>query len=354
MISQPAPPAQQLFAVAHATDIASMRRHAVQVAQAQGFDETAAGRVAIVATEAATNILKHAHEGMVLLQPLWRHAAGGAWIGGIELLALDKGPGIADLAGSLRDGTSTAGTAGTGLGAMRRLSDEFDIYSRPGVGTALCMRLWARPGVPAPRFACGAVSVPLRGEVLCGDAWTMHAEPRTATLVVADGLGHGLHAARASQAAVALIPAEAADAVSAPPASSTAPAQWLEAMHHALRDTRGAAVAVLQIDTDAGEVRFAGVGNIAACVQADAGCRNLVSHNGIVGHNVRKIQQFAQPWPVNGLCIAHSDGLATHWKLDAYPGLALRDPALIAGVLYRDFARGRDDVTVVVVRAMEA
>jgi hypothetical protein len=50
------------------------------------------------------------------------------------------------------------------------------------------------------------------------------------------------------------------------------------------------------------------------------------------------------------LLVMHSDGLATHWNLDQYPGLVGRRPSLIAGVLYRDFARGRDDVTVVVAK----
>jgi len=54
------------------------------------------------------------------------------------------------------------------------------------------------------------------------------------------------------------------------------------------------------------------------------------------------------------MLVLHSDGLVSHWSLDAYPGLAARDPSLIAGILYRDFTRGRDDVTVVVAKAEEA
>ena len=65
---------------------------------------------------------------------------------GVEILALDKGPGIRDLERSLRDGYSTAGGAGTGLGAISRLSSEFDVYSPPGKGTALLARIW--PGEP--------------------------------------------------------------------------------------------------------------------------------------------------------------------------------------------------------------
>jgi hypothetical protein len=74
----------------------------------------------------------------------------------------------------------------------------------------------------------------------------------------------------------------------------------------------------------------------------------MVSHNGTVGHQMRRVQEFVYPWPAEALVILHSDGLATQWRL--LPGLAARDPALIAAILYRDFRRGRDDVTVLVAR----
>jgi hypothetical protein len=92
------------------------------------------------------------------------------------------------------------------------------------------------------------------------------------------------------------------------------------------------------------------VGNIAAHLITRHDRRQLVSHNGIVGSNVRKVQEFDAPWTEDTLLVLHSDGLQSRWHLDDYPGLAMCHPALIAGVLYRDHARGRDDVTVVVVR----
>ncbi len=67
----------------------------------------------------------------------------------------------------------------------------------------------------------------------------------------------------------------------------------------------------------------------------------------------RKFQEFAYPFPKGATLVMHSDGLISRWTLDAYPGLAAHDPALVAGVLYRDFQRGRDDVTVLVARGAE-
>jgi hypothetical protein len=127
----------------------------------------------------------------------------------------------------------------------------------------------------------------------------------------------------------------------------------LAALHAGLRSTRGAAAAVALIDERRGEIRYAGVGNISASILTGDGTRSLVSHNGTLGLQVRKVQEFVYSWPRGALLVAHSDGLATHWKLDQYPGLFRQDPAIVAAMLYRDYARRRDDVSVVVCRLTE-
>lgn len=327
---------QKLFRVAHASDISSARRWATQLAASLGFDDVTAGRLAIIVTEAATNILKHAVNGMLLIAPI--NKVSGA---GIEVLALDRGPGIHNLAHSCHDGISTAGTAGTGLGAMKRQSDSFDIYSAPGKGTAIHMCIHAHPQ-PLSRRALqvGAICVPIAGEEECGDAWAIAANGDSAALLVADGLGHGPDAAIASNAAVKTLELH----------PNRSPELLLEAMHQALRPTRGAAAAVMRLEFAGQIVNFAGIGNIAACVVTDSGQKQLVSHNGIVGNNMRKIQQFALPWPEESVVVMCSDGIGTQWNLNKYPGLFSCHSALIAGVIYRDFARERDDATVVAVR----
>lgn len=323
---------QQHVGIAHATDIAAARRAGVQLAQSLGFDETLSGQLAIAITEAATNVLKHAGGGKVLIAPSPAHDQS------IDVLALDTGPGMGNVAQSMQDGVSTAGTAGNGLGAMRRLSTGFDVYSAPGKGTAVFMRI-GTPGRPSP-IEAGAVCVPMPGEDACGDGWAMLADDAGAAVLMADGLGHGPEAARAASAAIGVF-------VSRP---ALAPAAVIDAAHIALRSTRGAALAVVRLEVEAATLRFAGIGNISACVRSDAGCRQLMSHNGIVGHNMRKVQEFPLPWPADALFVIHSDGLSKQWDLDSYPGLSRCHPALVAGVLYRDFSRGRDDATVAVFR----
>lgn len=339
---------QKSFAMSHASEISAARRFSQLLAERAGFGATEAGRLAIVVTEAGTNILKHAADGWLILNTVERDGHQG-----IEVLALDRGPGIVNVGQSLRDGVSTAGTAGTGLGAMRRLADEFDVYSVPGEGVAVHMVILADHALPrgvvddldgvtsgASRLCFGAVCLPIANEEACGDAWGIEQDRRTATVVVADGLGHGPGAAAASDAAVGVLRQDA----------TLAPARLIQAMHEALRPTRGAAAAVMKLDADAGMLCFAGIGNITACVIDGDANHQMVSHNGIVGHNLRKVQEFSAPWPVGALCIFCSDGIGTQWNMAAYPGLLGCHPALIAGVLYRDFMRLRDDATVLVVR----
>ena len=335
------------IAVGEASQVAEARRAATALAKACGFDECNTGRVAIVATELSTNLIKHGGGGGLLVDT-YEDATGT----GIELLALDRGAGMEDVASCLRDGHSTAGSCGTGLGAIVRGAQVTDIYSVPGGGTAILARLAAikgrQPqagGQAGPGVACapshGAVSVAIAGEEICGDGWC-HAHRQAGWLaMVADGLGHGPYAAEAAHAAQRCFNHE----------SQARPSEMLAAMHTALRPTRGAAISIVRLDPDRGEIVFAGVGNVAAVI-ADhgGGVRRMVSHNGTIGHIARHMRDFTYPIGDAALVVLASDGLATSWRLDAYPGLSTRHPSLIAGVLYRDFARGRDDVTVLVCR----
>jgi len=323
--------------VRHEGEVGEARRMAVAAASRLGFSEEVRGKVALVATEAARNLALHAQEGEVIITDL---DVGG--VGGVELLALDKGPGMADVEKCLRDGYTTAGTGGVGLGAISRMSSVFDIHSLPGIGTALLARLWAAPlpRVLADRLEVGVVNVPKPGEEVCGDGWCVLAQGLRPRVLVCDGLGHGPGAATASLEAARLFYAR-------PELELT---EWIRAAHDALRPTRGAALAVAEIDLSARRVRYAGVGNIVASILGGPQRQNLISLNGTVGAVLPQVQAFEYSWPEGAQLIMHSDGLGTQWRMEKYPGLMGRNPSLVAGVLYRDFNRGRDDSTVLVLR----
>jgi len=314
-------------------DVGDARRQATLAARDMAFDETAAGRVGIVATELAGNLVKHSGGGTLILRALRTGDAAG-----LELITLDDGPGM-DVQRCMEDGYSTAGSPGTGLGAIKRLATDFDIYSLRGRGTVMVAHLWAgKP--PVTTFDVGAVCLPVAGETLCGDGWATRETPSGIDFVVSDGLGHGPVAAEASDLALSIFTEK----------PELEPGALLERMHGALRATRGAAALTARLDSYKGQLTCAGVGNIAGYIMSQPKPRGLVSMNGIVGHQVHKVKTFTYDCSPNDLVILHSDGLTTHWKFDDFPGLVTRSASIIAAMMYKHFKRGKDDATVLVLR----
>jgi hypothetical protein len=291
------------------------------------------GDVAIVATEMATNLARHADDGVMLLRV--RRMADHA---GIEMLAVDRGPGMVDIAASTRDGHSTGGTLGIGLGAIARLAHEYDVYSQPG-GTVLAATLWS--GRMTTRAWVEGVSRPLDGEEVCGDGYAAREAEGRRQIMLCDGLGHGPLAAIAARAVEA-------EFLSAPAGT---PKAVLQHVHARTRHTRGAVVAIAELDIDRAVLRFAGIGNIAATIHADEHRRTMVSMPGIVGQQWRDVREFDYPLPADALVVLHSDGLTDRWSLDTYPGLSTHPPVVIAATLLRDAGRRRDDASILVARS---
>jgi anti-sigma regulatory factor (Ser/Thr protein kinase) len=317
---------------AHVWAVKAAARRAAEIA---GFNDDDAYRTGIVAAELASNLAKHARGGEMLIRGMREPAS-------VEILAIDRGPGIRDVAAALLDGHSTAGTPGNGLGAIRRLADEFDIYSLVDRGTIVVARMRAGrvAGARTGPLDVSGVSVAKDGEMVCGDSWQVLHQPDGALTIVADGLGHGLKAGEASAAAIAAID----------PRKGAAVSERLRDVHLGLQHTRGAAAGIAEVRPESGTLRFAGIGNIAAAVSRVGMTRHAVSLNGTLGHEARQFRDYTYPWERDGLLVMHSDGLGTHWSIDDYPGLRQRHTATIAAVLYRDFNRHRDDVTVLVGR----
>lgn len=328
-----------LIAVADQSQVAAARRASTAIAREMGFDEEKTGRVALIATEMATNILKHASLGDVIVQRFTDETGTG-----VEVLATDKGPGIRDIGRSLEDGYSTTGTPGTGLGSIRRQADFFDIFSRPGLGTAVMARIRGDksnlPAAPSNGITIGAVIIPYPGEIESGDSWAFENGSSGATLLAVDGSGHGPLAAAAARAAVtAFEKNHDADGV-----------HLVEFLHRALAPTRGAALAIARFDMSARAIRFTGVGNITGALVSAGTIKRMVSHNGTAGHVAPRIREFIYPFDKSPTVILHSDGISTKWDLSTYPGLVTHHPSVIAAMLCRDHRRGHDDALVAVMR----
>jgi anti-sigma regulatory factor (Ser/Thr protein kinase) len=330
--------AELALSVEDESQIGAARRQGSALARTAGMSETDTGRAAIVINELATNLIRHAGRGRIFIRALAEQVPG------VEVLTVDSGPGIRSVTEAFRDGHSTGGTAGTGLGAVRRLSEMCDLYTGAS-GTAIVARITGKPGRTVPaRMDVGAASHPLSGETANGDGWTMSTDENRTCILVADGLGHGVAASAAATAAIRTF-----DAAPWRPLP-----EMLEGLHAALRPTRGAAVAVAHIDHAARTLRYVGCGNIASVIFTDGQAKNLVSHNGTTGHSCRRFTEFTYEWSPQSILVMHSDGLHHGWRLDSYPGLVERHPSLIAAVLMRDFERGRDDTTVLVARERAA
>ncbi|HEY6491989.1 MAG TPA: anti-sigma regulatory factor [Trebonia sp.] len=310
---------------------AACRGAALALAGRLEFPESRADQLALAVTEAASNLYKHAVQGSMLLR-----IARGDGGPGIEMVTIDAGPGFRDADAALRDGHSTSGTLGIGLGAIRRLADFCDLYSVPGRGTALVARFWPAPHPGGAPYA-GLVR-PITGETECGDVFGAVETEGQLTGVLCDGLGHGPLAASAAMEAVAA-------ALEYPLGE---PATLVERAHRRMAHTRGGALAVVQV---AGQVvRFAGLGNITAAIVANGTRKGMLSVPGIAGHQARTIRQFEYGAPAGAVIVLHSDGLSGRWEAAALPGLNARDPLVVAATLLAQAGSRRDDAGVLVLR----
>ena len=330
----------QVFDMNESSQVGEARRAGVLMAGRLDFDEDACGRLALVVTELGSNLVRHAEAGRLLVA-----VRAGADGDRMEVLSLDSGPGMADFDNSLRDGVTTSTTPGTGLGAVRRLSDDFAAFSAAPGGTVVLARIAPRRAVAreraVERFSHGAVSVPAAGETQCGDAYAFVQRGGRASVLVVDGLGHGPEAETAAQACQAVFEASPFDV----------PSDILARAHAGMRATRGAAASIAQLDLDSRAVAFCGAGNIAARLTSGLGDRSFLCQHGTLGLQVGRLQDVSAVWPDHALLVMHSDGLGGRWDLRKTPGLFRCDPALIAAWLIREHIGGRDDATVIVVRA---
>jgi anti-sigma regulatory factor (Ser/Thr protein kinase) len=316
--------------VEDASAVPACRKAVQNMAERLRFPASRIGQLAIAVTEAASNLHKHAEQGSLLLCVNRDGPSPG-----IDMVTIDAGPGVRDVSAAVRDGHSTAGSLGVGLGAIQRLADSADLYSLPGRPTSLVARFMPAGGTTP--WAAGLVR-PITGETECGDAYAAVQADGEVTAVLCDGLGHGPLAAAAA--------AEGIAAVLEDPAGE--PAALLERVHRRMSGTRGGAVGIVRIGGR--QARFAGLGNVAASIVSGGSRKSMVSIPGIAGHQARTIRQFEYEAPPGAAVILHSDGISSRWEAATLPGIEARDPLLIAAVLLAQAGVHRDDAGVLVLK----
>jgi anti-sigma regulatory factor (Ser/Thr protein kinase) len=310
----------------------AVRRVVLGHAHRLGLAEPVAAAAGQAATELATNLLRHAEPGgWMLVRPL---------PAGVEMLAVDRGPGIADLSAALAGRAPGPHGLGCGLAAVRDAATHFDVYTEPEHGTVVLAVVQAEPDRPGPvpgrRWAGVSVGI----DEPCGDGWVVsHVDGETVVAVV-DGLGHGQRASEATDVAVCAL---------AQPPDLTG---YLSHANEVMRETRGAAIAVCRLEHPNGELSCLSVGNISGRIHHQGHEQSLVPYNGTLGlyptPPAAKVLRY--PWPPQATLVLWSDGLTSRLTLTGRGDLLRHDPAVIAAVLHRDHGRERDDATVVVVR----
>lgn len=337
------------------------RRAAVALAARLGFPETRQHEIGVAVTEATTNLVRHSREGRLLLRAVRWPAAEREPVEpvtapliqafGLQIVTIDSGPGMSDVAAAMRDGTSSAGTLGVGLGALARLSDVLNLHSNPGHGTVLVATFLSdgRPGSSDGRPFAGeepfvtsrvaGLTRPISGETVCGDAYAVRLAGDGVALLLCDGLGHGELAARAANEATRIF-REAPDV--------SQPLEMLGRIHRGISHTRGAAVTVAVLDPAAGVLRMAGVGNVNGVILSESGRSALTGRPGIAGHQARGMAETRHPLPPGSLVILHSDGVSPRFDLSAHPGVTSHGALVVAATVLRDAALRRDDASVLV------
>lgn len=330
--------------VTDTTRIRDAARVVSEAALGLGLGPVRTDAAVLAASELATNMCRYAGGGRFVAE-----AVGEPWgsARALQIVALDHGPGIADVPRALGDGfTSSADSLGAGLGACRRAADFFDLQSTPGRGTVAVAR-FARPehrALFAGPARVGGLHAPLDGARLSGDALAFRNDRGRRTVMMADGLGHGAAASQASELASRFVLGRGGDT----------PETLLRGMHEVLRRSRGAAVALADIDESRRLLTFCGVGNIGARLYHGGSWRSLASRPGIVGaFALRTPLPERHGWEPGDMLVLHTDGLPSRWSPDGIERLAARDAAVTASVVFRDAGSAarplRDDTAVAVV-----
>ena len=316
-----------ILSIQDSSQISVARRIALEFGRAAGLDEQRSSALNVVVVELANNLLQHAGHGQLYIHYI-------APLGALDVTAVDHGKGMTNVDRCLVDGFSTASTPGLGLGAVRRFARKFGAYSVPSRSTVVTARMAESKSSPEMSVICTAMD----GETLSGDGWTVSDDGTT--FLVVDGLGHGMFAADAARIGVETFSRY----------QTLAPGVILERMHAAMRSSRGAAAAVAKIDRAQQRVLFAGIGNISCVVMNSSRTQSMVSHNGTLGHQVRRVQQFEYTYTPGDLLLMQSDGLSTQSKKGLPDSLFSQPPMVIAPFIFSEQVRGRDDATLLVNR----
>ncbi|HEY3820116.1 MAG TPA: SpoIIE family protein phosphatase [Polyangiaceae bacterium] len=313
--------------------VALVRERVREEAARVGLGAVPAAALVNVASELAQNQRLHAREGVVVV----RTAVRGQQMG-LEVVAADRGEGIADVARALEGRPSRPGSLGVGLAAVLELADEVDIDTRMGEGTCVCARKFDAPAPRRPRV--GVYGRPFPGERISGDDAAFVRTVDALLVAVADGLGHGEPARQASVRAARLTAA----------LREAAPERLLAETDRQLAQTRGTVMAAARLD-EGSAMSVAGVGNVSAHVYGPGVSWRFGGSSYFLGSpgGARRIALEQRQVQTREILVLFSDGIRSRMDLTGELDLMREHPAVIAQRIVERFGRDDDDVLVMVV-----
>jgi anti-sigma regulatory factor (Ser/Thr protein kinase) len=336
------------IAITEEAHIGAAKRGIRRCVSEAGFTERQLAEIEIAVKEIGSNAVKF---GQGTGQIFFGRTDSEIEPAGLEIVYVDKGPGIQDTSMAVEDGFTTAGTLGAGLGAIKRMADEFYIFSnvrsqsrrlpaygRTTHGTVLVFRKCVDgPRAPTHQKALwGAMTRPASGFEENGDAYIIKRVGDRQLLTMIDGLGHGLGALQAAREAVATIESLAPQSLET----------IIKSTHEALRPTRGAVLGLAAIDCVTGQIEYAGIGNTDFRVLGGRSPMRLISLNGTLGSRLDRVKVFKEQLPKVATIIMSTDGISERWDVDSYPGVLGLHPQLLCAAVMRDYSRSNDDATI--------
>jgi anti-sigma regulatory factor (Ser/Thr protein kinase) len=305
------------------------------------FSEGRAGEIDIIVSEICSNLIKHAGSGEILYRVQAEKEDTT-----FEILSIDQGPGIADVARMMRDGVSTTSTLGHGLGAIERLSNTFNIYSLADWGTIVYSKVATQKTLSKKEN----LQLEVRGlctckarETFCGDGYQIKQTADDIRIFFGDGLGHGPNAYHAVRTAAEFFFES----------HETNPVEMIREMHEKVRKTRGLVATIAILNRKQNEWNICGVGNILTRIYQGVSYKNYMPYNGAIGLNIPTSLNFSViPAERNQLLIMASDGIKTRWDITKFQSILKYDNMILAGAIYKDFNRGTDDASVLTAKVV--
>lgn len=320
--------------------IAFIKREIHNLALQLGFTPHRAAETDIIIAELTSNLIKYANGGELLYRAHFNEGFNE-----IEIYCLDNGIGIENVTRMMNDGYSSSNTLGHGLGTIKRLSNDFQIYSMKNWGTVQYIKICEKSDIVFPElkngFSYAGIGINYPGEKVCGDGYHIKNSRKGFQIFVGDGLGHGEHASEAVKLAIKAFKQTV----------ETEPSEILREIHASVKKSRGLVGTIASVDYDKETWNICGIGNINTRIHNGLENKTYTPYNGIIGHNIpRTLNSTILPYKKHQIMVMHSDGLRTRWNLNDFTSILKQNSGIIASSILKENIRGTDDATILVAK----